>query len=320
MKNLRKNTLWICILLMSLFCFLFYSEKTAEYAYIGLKTWFDRMIISLFPFMVLMNLLILSGLSERFIRPFSALLKPVLRNNDAAVFVLLFGFLAGFPLGAKCAVDLYKKGKLSKANTEYLLCFCNNIGPAYMLGFYMGTIHPQISTPDALFCFYGIPLLYGIILRYTVYRPALDIEWHVMKEKDKAGDAEALNLLYYLPDAVSNALVQIATLGGYMVFFNALRIIPHALFSDNPILYVGMQSVLEISGGLLCVKQALNPGICQEILCAAVFVFNGFCCHFQTFSILHNLPFSKQKYMLHKIILCSITVVTLICLFRLNNI
>ena len=320
MKILVKNTIWVCFLLLLAFCFLFYSEKTTEYAYIGLKTWFDRMIISLFPFMVLVNLLIRSGLSEAFIKPFSVLLKPVFRNSDTAIFVILFGFLAGFPLGAKCAIDLYKQGKLSKINTEYLLCFCNNIGPAYMLGFYIQTINPQTSLVLAIICFYALPLLYGIFLRYTLFNKKLNRELSGVMNVTITSQIQKHNVLYYLPDAVSGALVQIATLGGYMIFFNAVRIVPYVFLSKYPKLFIAAQSILEISGGLLCVKQTLSPGFFREAAFALIFVFNGLCCHFQTFSLMHGLPLSKKKYMLHKIILCSITVFTIYCFDKLNNI
>ena len=320
MKILGKNTMWICFLLLLAFCFLFYSEKTTEYAYIGLKTWFDRMIISLFPFMVLINLLIRSGLAEAFVKPFSFFLKPVFRNSDAAIFVILFGFLAGFPLGAKCAVDLYKQGKLSETNAEYLLCFCNNIGPAYMLGFYMQTIHPQMSLCLAIVCFYVLPLLYGILLRYTLFYKKLNREYASALHTYNSSDIRKKNVLYFLPDAVSGALVQIATLGGYMILFNAARIVPYVFLSKCPTMFIAAQSILEISGGLLCIKQALSPGFFQEAAFALVFVFNGLCCHFQTFSLMHGLPLSKQKYMLHKIILCSITVFTLYCFEKSDNI
>lgn len=306
MKKLRKNIFYTIFFLLLAGCFLFHAEKTAEFAYIGLNTWFEQMIVSLFPFMVLMNLLLRTGLSNYFIRPFYYILRPIFRNNADAIFVVFFGFLCGFPLGGKCVVDLYEKGNLSKKNAEYLLCFVNNIGPAYMVGFFLNTIKPPHPSVLALLFLYGIPVLYGLILRYTVYKLPLDAEQLNLIRSKKTHKSQAI--LYALPDAIKDALLQIAILGGYMIIFNALRIVPHVFFESNPSLYIATQSLLEISGGLLCVNTSLPDGLIKTLCLYAVFSFQGICCHFQTFSLLQRVQLSGQKYMLHKIILCSITV------------
>ncbi len=312
MKKTRKNMVWITFFSVLTGCFLFYSEKTTKFAYIGLDTWFHQMIISLFPFMVLMNLLILSGLSESFIYPVYILLKPIYKNTKSAVFVIFFGFLSGFPLGAKCATDLIKSKKISKTNAEYLLCFCNNIGPAYMLGFFIHTISPGFPLSEASFYFYIVPLFYGIFLRYTLYKKPLDDEYKRSFQKEiklRSGHIKSSgrSVVSCLPDAVTKSLEQIAVLGGYMIVFNAFRIIPHVFLQNFPAFYVVVQSLLEISGGLLCVKQSIPAGFWRETALCLVFVFNGICCHCQTFATMEKAGLSKQKYMLHKLILCSIT-------------
>ncbi|MBE5881686.1 MAG: hypothetical protein E7289_05225 [Lachnospiraceae bacterium] len=309
MKFSRKNLLITGLFFLLAMCFLLQAKKTAEFAYIGLKTWFETMIVSLFPFMVLMNLMIRSGFSHLFIRPFYTLLRPVMKNSPEAVFVIFFGFLCGFPLGAKCAIDFYKKGQISKDNAEYLLSFSNNIGPAYMLGFFVAVIKPECPLWIMFFCCYGIPFLYGVLLRHTFYRHILDKEYKRALVTDPLS-VHPGQILFVLPDAVSDALTQIASLGGYMVLFNALRIVPHILFKHISTLYVITHSLLEISGGLLCVQTFVSERVMKLLCLFAVFSFNGICCHFQTFALMQGTSLSRQKYMLHKIILCSITVLT----------
>lgn len=313
MKNSRKNILGTVFMLFLAFCFLFHAEKTAQFAYIGLETWYEQMIISLFPFMVFMNLLLKTGLSELFIKPFYKFLGPIFKNTSEAVFVIFFGFLCGFPLGAKCTVDLYKKGAISKENAQYLLSFANNLGPSYMLGFFIKKIQPDCSVLFALFTLYGIPFLYGILLRYTIYKKRLDAEYISSTKKLKT--SSYINPVTIMPEVINDSLKQIGVLGGYMIFFNALRIVPHLLFQNYDGIYVAAQSIIEISGGLLCVNTISDDTIFKTVFLFTVYTFNGLCCHFQTFSILQETPLSKQKYMLHKIILCSITTL-FVCLVR----
>lgn len=304
-----KNLMFFLFLI---WCFLFHAEKTADFAYIGLKTWFDQMIISLFPFLVLMNLLLKTGLSSVIIRPFHLLLRPFFKNTPDAVFVIFFGFLCGFPLGCKSVTELYRQNRISKTNAQYLLSFTNNIGPAYLLGFFMGTIRIPHSPVICMLFIYGIPLLYGFVLRHTIYKKDLDAEIKQYDQQNKYIKAEKntskQGLICALPDAIKDALVSLSMLGGYMILFNALRIVPHVLFRQCPPLYIAAQGILEISGGLLCVNSFFQDGLLRTLCLYAVFSFNGLCCCFQTLSLLQDTPLSGQKYMLHKFVLCSITV------------
>lgn len=269
------------------------------------------MIPSLFPFMVLLNLLISTGLSYWFMKPFSVFLKPF-RNTEDACFVLFFGFLCGFPLGAKCVVDLYRRGRLSEANSEYLLSFTNNIGPAYFCGFVLGQIYLTPSLGKSLFVMYGLPLLYGLFLRHTRYRRILDRE--LMTQRPEPPVIKPV--LQCLPDAISSALTQITVLGGYMIVFNALRILPELLFTKNPYLYLAGQSILEISGGLLCIKTFVKSTVLTIVLAHTCLAFGGLSCYFQTTALFQNTPFSGKKYMLHKLLLCSISMIVSYVLFR----
>lgn len=311
MKISQKNLLTVCFLFLLLVCILCNSKKTAEFAYIGLNTWYLNMIPSLFPFMVLLNLLISTGISYWFMKPFSVFLKPF-RNTEDACFVLFFGFLCGFPLGAKCVVDLYRRGRLSKANSEYLLSFTNNIGPAYFCGFVLGQIYLTPSLGKSLFVMYGLPLLYGLFLRHTRYRRILDRELMTRRSEPPV----IKPVLQCLPDAISSALTQITVLGGYMIVFNALRILPELLFTKNPYLYLAGQSILEISGGLLCIKTFVKSTVLTIVLVHTCLAFGGLSCFFQTTALFQNTPFSGKKYMLHKLLLCSISMIVSYVLFR----
>lgn len=311
MKISQKNLLTVCFLFLLLVCILCNSKKTAEFAYIGLNTWYLNMIPSLFPFMVLLNLLISTGLSYWFMKPFSVFLKPF-RNTEDACFVLFFGFLCGFPLGAKCVVDLYRRGRLSEANSEYLLSFTNNIGPAYFCGFVLGQIYLTPSFGKSLFVMYGLPLLYGLFLRHTRYRRILDRELMTRRSEPPV----IKPVLQCLPDAISSALTQITVLGGYMIVFNALRILPELLFTKNPYLYLAGQSILEISGGLLCIKTFVKSTVLTIVLAHTCLAFGGLSCFFQTTALFQHTPFSGKKYMLHKLLLCSISMIVSYVLFR----
>ncbi|HJD32642.1 MAG TPA: hypothetical protein H9912_11995, partial [Candidatus Eisenbergiella stercorigallinarum] len=127
-------------LLLSLFTALTLSmllenEKAFSLSLTGLNLWFEKMIPTLLPFMILSGILIRMNLSDSFARLFAPLLRPIFRLSDSCLYVLVIGFLCGFPMGARVAAESLQHGKLDKKEASLMLSFCNNIGPIYFSGF-----------------------------------------------------------------------------------------------------------------------------------------------------------------------------------------
>lgn len=311
MKNFIKKTVTCLFVLIILIFFLIKPALTGDYAYIGLTIWYKNMIISLLPVTILVNLLLASGLYKPLMRPLTRLTATIFRLSEEGIFAVVFGFLAGFPLGAKITTDLYLEKKISKQAAEYLLAFTNNIGPAYFTGFVLTRICPGHNKYFALWIMYGIPLLYGILLRHTVYR-----NMHMSSSQSKIHASET-SFLAILPGCIQLSLCQMAMLGGYMVFFNALRVIPHVLLCRYREVLIFCHTLLEISGGLKCLLINVKDSPFYLLFVHAALSFGGLCCFFQTASLLSQTDLSAKKYMLHKIILCSITI--MFCLFLIKR-
>ncbi len=179
----------LLFLLLLAFSILYSPARSCSYAGLALQLWFEKMIPSLFPFMVVSGLIVRLHFSKTLSRPVYPLIGKLYRINGTMCTTMLLGFLFGFPLGAKTIAEQYRFGQLTKPEAQYLLSFCNNIGPVYMLGFALPLLgvsgHPaktssgypasSMLTGSRLFLpvlllYFGIPLIYGFILRYTSYR------------------------------------------------------------------------------------------------------------------------------------------------------
>ena len=66
-------------------------------------------------------------------------------------------------------------------------------------------------------------------------------------------------------------------------------------------------SLLEISGGLKAICTNCSVSRLYPVFVFALLSFGGICCFLQTASLLREAKLSPKKYMLHKMILCSIT-------------
>lgn len=327
-------------------CILTHSELSLNYAAMGLKLWLDKMIPSLLPFMILSGIVIRLGLTENIASFVYPLIRPLYRISKNACYCMMLGFLCGFPMGARVVADLYSRGQLTREEGEYLLCFCNNIGPVYYCSFVLPLLHRELTVPY-LFGMYGIPALYGIFLRYTRYR-SLDtlmekgtmsgelrlcggtgsqgrlrscrppvFHLHPKQEQSSAARGNSRKslirrgerLLSETDQAINAALRSILTLGGYMILFNLLNLIPHVLFGKQIPLPAPL---FEITGGL-SLLQAQAP-----LYSLLALSFGGLSCIAQTYSCIRDTDLSIVDYALHKVILTLLNATFYLCWFLLS--
>lgn len=130
----RITAATVCLLTLFLLLLLLKNPSVAAEALGHSLLLCARTILpALFPFMVLSELLIAFGFGEvlgkSLARPLSLLLG-ISREGGAAVFL---GFLCGFPVGARMALSLYDKGRISKGECERLLGFSNLPSIAFLV-------------------------------------------------------------------------------------------------------------------------------------------------------------------------------------------
>lgn len=291
-----------------------YPMESLAFSLTGLQLWFNKMIPALLPFMILSGMMVRLNLTEYFARIVSPVFTPLLHIRLNGIYALVIGFLCGFPMGAKTIAELYACRKLTKQEASFLFAFCNNIGPVYFVSFVLPTLGLTHKAPY-LFGMYGLPLLYGIFLRYTVYR---GIASPALREKTKKGNllsaAEQLSakrkqetLLDTLDDAILSGLYSISKLGGYMVLFNLLNLVPQILLRTVPVAGTDSGSLLnclfEITSGISRVGNAAPLPI------LLLLPFGGFSCIAQTYSMIKETDLALKGYVLHKLALSALTAV-----------
>jgi len=296
---MKRKTLTVCCLITVLLL-LTDPAKATSYAYQGLILWFERMVPALFPFMMVSGILVSYGLLSDFLTLFRIPMRLLFRLPDSCLYTILAGFFCGFPMGAKTVADLYRRGSLTVPQAQYLLGFCNNIGPVYFISF----AYPLLSgiagekmfpLPVCLFGMYGFPLLYGILTQRRLTSP------------QKASAQSARNI----PDTVdtpfdaiiTNSLESMTKLAGYMIFFNMLMVWVNALYERHLLNRTALSVcslLLEITGGLNTLKEAPLIGL-------LALQFGGISCIFQTGGMIARTPLSLSKYVRTRLLLTALT-------------
>lgn len=309
MKNpfrgiLLKKFFLLIFILFLIILLLINHEIAFQYASNGLLIWFNRMIPTLFPFMVISGILLRTGTSKQLAKLFYPVIGKLFSLSYDCVYIIIMGFLCGFPMGAAMIADSLKLKRITKEEGNLLLSFTNNIGPVYFLSFVCVKC-PCFQLYFAFMIMYFIPFLYGLILRYSVYQKRVCI-------------ANNTNCNFYhniisfscLNESLQSAIQNITLLGGYMICFNLLNMIP-ILFLSKPLLLSVVSVLIEISGGIT----NMIPYPKYYPFVYILLPFGGLSCIFQTFSLIHEYGLSIKAYVFHKLMQTIITFFVYVCVF-----
>ena len=135
-KQLKINTNYIICFLLTLLTIFFIVDlkNSMNSALEGCKLWFTAILPTIFPFLVICNLLI----SYDGIKLYSKILGPLLCKplglSKSSAFPITASILCGYPLGAKYCSDIYLEGFISRDEYLRLLNIATNCGPLFIIG------------------------------------------------------------------------------------------------------------------------------------------------------------------------------------------
>jgi len=123
------SLLWLfgCVFLS-----LFISPKASVYVSDGLRLCINRVVPSIFPFIIISDIYSAYGHPER-INFLSFLFNKVFFINKIGISAYLTGILCGFPLGTRVALQLFEAGCISKDEAERLIAFSSQPSPAFII-------------------------------------------------------------------------------------------------------------------------------------------------------------------------------------------
>lgn len=211
-KELRDLLLGLCLLLAGA-GLVAEPEAALSGAKEGLELCFNVIVPSLFPFFVLASLVVDLGLAAYLGRALEGCMRPLFRVSGRCAAALALGFVGGYPVGARTALRLYEQGQCSREEAERLLAFCNNSGPAFILGVVGTGVFSDRRVGLLLYLTHVIAsVLVGLLFRF-----------HGRAEAEKSPAVRtpiaAVRLTAAFPAAVTNALTSTLSICAFVVFF-----------------------------------------------------------------------------------------------------
>lgn len=264
----------------------------------GLLLWFRTVLPTLFPFLVITSLLVQTRAMEGISRVLSPVICPLFGVSEKASFAVLGGFLCGYPMGAKITADLLDNGYIGRREGNYLLSFCNNTSPMFIVSYIaiQNLCAPEMALVS-LAILTAAPVLMSFLFR-RIWLLGEDPRKERLGERRRA-PAQSFSLA--LDFSIMNACETITKIGGYIIVFSIIlelcRLLPARGFAwENLCL-----PALEITGGIEDICAAQLPFSVRYILVMALASFGGFCAIFQTQCMIQRHKISLAAYTLEKL-------------------
>ena len=301
----RRHFLTIPILIFFL-CMLSFPQTVFSGASYGLLLWFRHVLPTLLPYMVLINILIRTPALHWICHITSPFLCPLLGTSYYGTFAVLTGFLCGYPMGAKTASDLLDTQKISRSEASYLLSFCNNTSPAFILSYVVAQNMKERNLCIPFFLILTFtPLMLSFIFRLFYRLPESSCSFPQVTPGSFSNPSESISDSF-LDRCILNAFESVTKVGGYMMMFSVLiqllaSVLPNTIFS------LLLYSSLEISTGIRLLFSSALYTTEKIILCAFLTSFGGWCCIAQTYSMISSSQLPILPYITAKLVTALVT-------------
>ncbi len=300
-----------------LFLILRNSEIAIEYMSRGLMLCAKTVIPSLFPFMVISELIISGGIANKLLKKICKPFCKLFRISADGCCAVLLGMLCGFPIGARCTVLSLEEGKISQEEAERILCFSNNPSSAFLISAVGGSLWGNSKFGVALYLTVLSASVITGILSAHIFKHAPHAK-HTQKIEPLSAPARSSSRVFC--DAVRSSVGSMLLVCAYVVFFSALV----GTFRYLPVmnaLPMSLQSFLfclfELSGGVSQACALASP-MTAALLCAFAVGWSGISVHCQILGICDGKPLSLRPYTLAKIfqaLLCPLIFALILTLF-----
>ncbi|WP_291573392.1 sporulation integral membrane protein YlbJ [Clostridium sp. UBA4548] len=324
LKNHDKNALLTFICSIIVVYIVLNPKQCIGFTIDGAKLFFNAVFPSLFPFLVIVNLIISFGGIEIYSRLLGTLLCRPLGLPKECSLVLLVSVFCGYPLGARYAAELYEQNLIDHKTLERLLNIATNGSPLFIIGS-VGTAmlgHPSL----------GYILIISNILSCIVMGLLLPgrYKWKNYKTTTKQASTQSINLGVALKNALEDAVKTCISIGSFVIIFSVIINIIKSNASFNIALtYVSKYTnlpieifqsftlgILEVTNGCNLIASSAISYDLKLTISSFLIAFSGLSITSQVYSLVYKHKISINKYILLKII--QGIVASLITLFICN--
>lgn len=290
---LMRRKFFIMASVLFVLLFVLFPDISSKGAENGLLLWFNVIIPSLCPFMIISTMLIKLDFTSFISNMFYPVFHKVFRLSRNGCYPAITGMLSGYPLGAKTVADMYKTGAFSKSEAQYIISFCNNASPMFMLE-YTGIKCLGLEQPAIML----VVIYMSAFINAFFERNKL--ESIVNNKPSTGGLRKKYPLIEALDESILSSAITLVKVGGYIILFSILTELLQNMVTSSEIIKIAGAGILEITTGCEVLAGTALPLYIKCILASAFCAFGGMSSVAQTSSTLIGTGLSNKKYIFAK--------------------
>lgn len=232
---------------------------------------------------------------------------------------MLWGLLAGYPVGAKIVTNFRKEGICSKEEAERLITFTNNSGPLFIIGTVGISLFGNTTIGLTLFVTHLLAsLTVGILFRFWKFRSKTKLSSHTHIGTTKASPSFG-NLGAILQSSIMSSISTVVMIGGFVMLFSViismlnnskvfdfLEFLLHPLlnFLNIPTSFADgfFAGIVELTNGVASIAKIPFKAISLNmIICSFLLGFGGISVLLQVLSITSTSDISIKPYIIGKL-------------------
>ena len=308
--NKRKiSLLWITTGLV-LAVLLIFPTECRNGATNGMYLCIQVLIPSLFPFILLSGFVAKSGLATKIPKGITGIISATFGVSGCGCAVIFLSLIGGYPVGATTIKVMHKEGLLTDKDAERLCMFCVASGPGFLVT-YLGVVMTRCLRLGFILLVSQIisVLILGILARFVIKSDTDNIQRPVYREHNCSISSAVVG-------CVDNAIRVSANMCAMVVIFASASEVFLTLTKENHSL-AWLTALIEITNGTKIMAESY-PATLLAFVCG----FGGLCVHFQIFSALKGISYSKCTFYIFRItqgLICSAVSYVLLKFFPITQ-
>lgn len=286
----KKDIYLLYILLALEFLILSKSQLIINSVLLSSKMFFYKIFPSLFPSMIIGNLIIKKNVFLLIPQSIKRVFNKVLRFTDPMTSIFIMSIFTGSPSNAMYINDYLNKGLITEKEAETLLCTTHFINPLFVIA----SIGQNIFNNKNI----GVLLLFLLIMTNFIKAFILRGKKHSINKEIKTPKSGFIASFNEVIKSTINALLVIFAI---IIAFNILLSLIENIFTINPFIKLLLNGILEMTSATVTLSSINLPFIYKFIISYLILSFGGLCIQMQTFSVITNKKIRYLKYLIFRL-------------------
>lgn len=286
----KKNTIFIYIMILIEFLILSNSKIIVNSILKSSYMFFIKIFPSLFPTMLIGMILVKNNVEIIIPKFIKNIFKKLFNFDDNMTNIFIMSIICGTPSNAIFINEYLKDGLINSKTAENLLCVTHFINPLFVIN----TVGQNILNNKV----HGIIILFLLFLSNITKAFILRNNFIPCNNQNKTYQNKSI--IISINESIKATILCLLNIFSVVILFNMLTNLIKSIFNLNIISSFIINSVLEMTGGLINLSLVNIPF--KFIIAYYILSFGGLCIWMQVISSTDNKNIHFKKYVLFRIL------------------